>query len=48
MTVRIDEDNDPVADWQKHNNKLRRYCDILNEHNFENFILKVQMEQIYM
>lgn len=35
MSVRINEKNDPVLEWQKHNEKLRKYCDILNEYNFE-------------
>ncbi len=35
MTVRIDEDNDPVVEWNKHNEKLSGYCNILNKHNFE-------------
>ncbi|MGI6608681.1 MAG: aminopeptidase [Erysipelotrichaceae bacterium] len=35
MSVRIDEENDPVEEWKIHNEKLRRYCNILNEHNFD-------------
>lgn len=35
MTVRIDEENDPVVEWNKHNEKLSRYCEILNDYNFE-------------
>lgn len=30
QTVRITEDNDPVAEWQKHNETLRKKCEKLN------------------
>lgn len=35
MTVRVDEHNDPVEEWDKHNKKLMEKCKILNKHNFE-------------
>lgn len=34
-SVRIELDNDPVSEWQKHNERLNRYCRILNDHSFE-------------
>ncbi len=34
-TVRIDEDNDPVAKWEEHINHLKVRQDILNERNYK-------------
>jgi aminopeptidase len=34
-SVRISEDNDPVAEWQQHNHDLSRNCALLNRHNFK-------------
>ena len=33
--VRIREDNDPVAEWKKHDDELMRHCKLLNELNFD-------------
>ena len=33
-SVRISEDNDPVAEWLVHNAELQKHCDLLNEYNF--------------
>jgi aminopeptidase len=35
MSVRISDDNDPVAEWEEHNKKLRHYCGLLNTCNFQ-------------
>ena len=32
--VRVQEDNDPVAEWKQHTSNLRKYCSWLNEQNF--------------
>ena len=34
-TVRVNGDNDPVADWKTHNETLRRRADKLTEYNFK-------------
>jgi aminopeptidase len=34
-SVRISEDNDPVAEWQKHNEEMMHNCEILNRYNFK-------------
>jgi aminopeptidase len=34
-SVRITEDNDPVAEWEKHNQDLANHCKILNQYNFK-------------
>ncbi len=33
--VRVSDDNDPVLEWQKHNENLSSHNEILNSHNFE-------------
>ena len=35
MSVRVGEDNDPIADWTKHNETLAKHNNLLNEHNFK-------------
>lgn len=39
-SVRIDEDNDPVSDWNKHNKELSDHNKILNEYNFKSLHFK--------
>jgi aminopeptidase len=34
-SVRISEDNDPVAEWQKHNDDLIQKREVLNQYNFK-------------
>lgn len=34
-SVRISGDNDPVAEWQKHNQNMMDHCDALNRFNFK-------------
>nr|WP_319487607.1 aminopeptidase [uncultured Caproiciproducens sp.] len=35
MSVRITEDNDPVEEWEQHNEKLTRNCELLNRFRFK-------------
>lgn len=35
MSVRVSEDNDPVAEWQKHNEEILHHSALLNEYNFK-------------
>lgn len=35
QTVRVDENNDPQAEWDAHNNRLKEKCDVLNDYNFD-------------
>jgi len=35
MSVRISDDNAPVAEWEQHNNSLTHYCELLNNYNFK-------------
>ncbi|MBR0385494.1 MAG: aminopeptidase [Erysipelotrichaceae bacterium] len=34
-SVRVREDNDPVAEWDSHNAEMVRHCDILNGYQFD-------------
>ena len=34
-SVRVREDNDPVAEWQKHDDELQAHCDKLNAYQFD-------------
>lgn len=36
----VSEDNDPIADWKKHNHELRKRMDILNSFNFKSLHFK--------
>lgn len=40
QAVRIDENNDPVADWEAHNNRLHKQNTILNDYNFKSLHFK--------
>lgn len=42
-SVRITEDNDPVAEWEKHNKELHHNCELLNSHNFKSLHFKNSM-----
>ena len=33
--VHVDEDNDPIDEWNKLNEQLMKHCNILNEYNFK-------------
>lgn len=35
QAVRINEDNDTVAEWKAHDEELMRHCKLLNEYNFD-------------
>lgn len=35
MSVRITEDNDPVEEWNRHNQDLTRYCEKMNQYRFK-------------
>lgn len=35
MSVRINEENDPVEEWKNHNAELRNHVDVLNEYHFD-------------
>lgn len=35
QAVRIDRDNDPVAEWKAHDEELMRHCRLLNDYNFD-------------
>ncbi len=35
MSVRVSDDNDPVAEWRQHNHNLIRNCELLNQYNFK-------------
>ena len=35
MSVRVGEDNDPVAEWEKHNAEILGHSKILNDYNFK-------------
>lgn len=39
-SVRISEDNDPVAEWEKHNEEILRHSRLLNEYNFKELHFK--------
>ena len=43
MSVRISDDNDPVAEWAQHNKKLMHYCEILNHQHFKSLHFKNAM-----
>ena len=34
MSVRVGEDNDPIADWEAHNAEMTRHSELLNSYNF--------------
>ncbi len=34
-SVRVTEDNDPINEWKKHDERLASHCDILNAHQFK-------------
>lgn len=34
-SVRVREDNDPVEEWQKHDDELLNHCNILNDYQFD-------------
>lgn len=38
--VRVREENDPIKEWEEHDRKLQRNCDILNEHQFDKLHFK--------
>lgn len=38
--VRVREDNDPVAEWEKHNDTLHRHNEALNNYNFKSLHFK--------
>lgn len=40
MSVRISADNDPVAQWQKHNQDMMHNCEVLNQYNFKSLHFK--------
>lgn len=40
MSVRISEDNDPVAEWQTHNENMMHNCEVLNKYNFKSLHFK--------
>lgn len=40
MSVRISADNDPVAEWEQHNQKLTRYSELLNAYHFQSLHFK--------
>ena len=42
-SVRITEDNDPVEEWERHNQKLARNCELLNQYRFKSLHFKNQM-----
>lgn len=35
QTVRVDDDNDPQAEWDAHNSRLKEKCDVLNNYHFD-------------
>ncbi|MDD6468259.1 MAG: aminopeptidase [Erysipelotrichaceae bacterium] len=35
MSVRVSEDNDPIAEWEHHNEQVLHYSKVLNEQNFK-------------
>lgn len=35
MSARVNEGNDPIEEWKKHNEKMTHYSKVLNDHNFE-------------
>ena len=43
MSVRISDDNDPVAEWEQHNQKLTHYGEQLNNYNFKSLHFKNAM-----
>lgn len=38
--VRVDKDNDPIAEWDKHNETLHRHSALLNNYNFKSLHFK--------
>lgn len=40
QAVRIDENNDPVAEWKEHNERLHHQNKVLNEYNFKSLHFK--------
>lgn len=42
-SVRIDEDNDPVQEWNKHNEELSAHNKILNDFNFKSLHFKNEL-----
>ncbi len=34
-TVKVNENDDPIALWQEHDAKLKKHCEILNDYNFK-------------
>ncbi len=43
MSVRISDDNDPVAEWEQHNKRLSHYCELLNRNCFKSLHFKNAM-----
>lgn len=39
-SVRVREDNDPVEEWQKHDDELLNHCNILNDYQFDHLHFK--------
>jgi len=39
-SVRLSENNDPVAEWKEHDEKLAHYAEVLNNHQFEKLHFK--------
>lgn len=35
MSVRVNEENDPVEEWNKHNAEILGHSKMLNEYNFK-------------
>ncbi len=42
-SVRISEDNAPVAEWEKHNDDMLRHCETLNKYNFKSLHFENKM-----
>lgn len=43
MSVRISDDNDPVAQWEQHDIRLTNHCKLLNSFNFKSLHFKNAM-----
>ncbi|MGN1344659.1 MAG: aminopeptidase [Traorella sp.] len=35
MSSRVNEENDPIQEWEMHNQKMMHYSKVLNDHNFK-------------
>ncbi len=35
MSVRVSEDNDPIAEWEQHNENITKHSKLLNDYNFK-------------